>query len=405
MSGFEYSALKATGRETHGVIEADTERHARSLLRERGLAPLTVESIRAAAAQSGRRERFSRPGLSRKGLALVTRQFATLVRAGLTIEESLNVLIEQTESAGARTLFAAVRARVLEGQSLSHSLAEFPNAFPQIYRAMIEAGEHSGRLGDVLERLAEYTENRESLRDKVMIAFIYPALVTIVACLVIGFLLVYVVAQVTRVFANLGQTLPLATRIIRAISDFARASGAFWLAGLVLAFIAARLLLRDESRRRRWHGWLLRVPLVGRLIRSVNAARFADTLGILTSSGVPLLASLQSAAAVLTNLPMRAAVDEAVRRVREGGALAPALGAAKLFPPLVIHLIASGEATGRLDTMLARAAEAQSRELENWIRGLTALLEPLLILAMGVVVLFVVLAILLPIFEMNQLVR
>ncbi len=355
MSGFEYSALEATGRETRGVIEADTERHARSLLRERGLAPLTVESIRAAAAQSGRRERFSRPGLSRKGLALVTRQFATLVRAGLTIEEGLNVLIEQTESAGARTLFAAVRARVLEGQSLSHS--------------------------------------------------IYPALVTIVACLVIGFLLVYVVPQVTRVFANLGQTLPLATRILIAISDFARASGAFWLAGLVLAFIAARLLLRDESRRRRWHGWLLRVLLVGRLIRSVNAARFADTLGILTSSGVPLLASLQSAAAVLTNLPMRAAVDEAVRRVREGGALAPALGAAKLFPPLVIHLIASGEATGRLDTMLARAAEAQSRELENWIRGLTALLEPLLILAMGVVVLFVVLAILLPIFEMNQLVR
>src|SRR6266496_3686205 len=347
MSGFEYSALEATGRETRGVIEADTERHARSLLRERGLAPLTVESIRAAAAQSGRRERFSRPGLSRKGLALVTRQFATLVRAGLTIEEGLNVLIEQTESAGARTLFAAVRARVLEGQSLSHSLAEFPNAFPQIYRAMIEAGEHSGRLGDVLERLADYTENREALRDQVIIAFIYPVLLTAVAFLVIAFLVTYVVPQVTRVFANLGQTLPLVTRALIAISDFARASGAYWLAGLVAAFVA---------------GWLLRVPLVGRLIRGVNAARFADTLGILTSSGVPLLASLQSAAAVLTNLPMRAAVDEAVRRVREGGALAPALGAAKLFPPLVIHLIASGEATGRLDTMLARAAEAQSRE-------------------------------------------
>src|SRR6266513_3015120 len=396
MSGFEYSALEATGRETRGVIEADTERHARSLLRERGLAPLTVESIRAATVQSGRRERFSRPGLSRKGLALVTRQFATLVRAGLTIEEGLNLLIEQTEP---------VRARVLEGQSLSHSLAEFPNAFPQIYRAMIEAGEHSGRLGDVLERLADYTENREALRDQVSIAFIYPVLLTVVAFLVIAFLVTYVVPQVTRVFVNLGQTLPMATRILIAISDFARASGAFWLAGLVLAFVAGRLLLRDESRRRSWHGALLRLPLAGRLIRGVNAARFADTLGILTSSGVPLLASLQSAAAVLTNLPMRAAVDEAVRRVREGGALAPALGAAKLFPPLVIHLIASGEATGRLDTMLARAAEAQSRELENWIRGLTALLEPLLILAMGAIVLFVVVAILLPIFEMNQLVR
>jgi len=294
---------------------------------------------------------------------------------------------------------------VLEGQSLSHSLAEFPKAFPQIYRAMVEAGEHSGRLGDVLERLADYTENRESLRDKVMIAFIYPALVTVVAIAVVGLLLVYVVPQVTRVFANLGQTLPLVTRILIAMSDFVRASGVFWLAGLVVAFVAGAFLLRDEGRRRRWHGWLLRLPIAGRLIRTVNAARFSDTLGILTASGVPLLTSLQSAAAVVTNLPMRAAVDEAVRRVREGGALAPALGAAKLFPPLVIHLIASGEATGRLDTMLARAAEAQSRELENWIRGLTALLEPLLILAMGAIVLFVVVAILLPIFEMNQLVR
>jgi general secretion pathway protein F len=406
MSGFEYSALDAAGRETRGVVEADTERHARALLRERGLAPLAVEGIRAAAAaRSGLRERFSRPGLSRKGLALLTRQFATLVRAGLTLEECLNVLIEQSESAGAKRLLAAVRARILEGQSLSRGLADYPGSFPQIYRAMVEAGEQSGKLGDVLERLADYTENREALRDKVVIAFIYPALVTLVALAVVGLLLVYVVPQVTRVFANLGQTLPLATRILIAISDFVRASGAVWLVGLVVALVAANLSLRDPARRHRWHRWLLRVPLAGRLIRGVNAARFADTLGILTASGVPLLNSLQSAAAVLTNLPMRAAVDEAVRRVREGGALAPALGAAKLFPPLVIHLIASGEATGRLDTMLARAAEAQSRELENWIRGLTALLEPLLILAMGMVVLFVVVAILLPIFEMNQLIR
>jgi general secretion pathway protein F len=405
MSGFEYSALDPAGRETRGVIEADTERHARSLLRERGLAPLAVEGIRSAAAKPRLGERFSRPGLSRGGLALVTRQFATLVRAGLTIEECLNVLIEQSDSARARRLLAAVRARVLEGQSLSRGLADYPDSFPQIYRAMVEAGEHSGRLGDVLERLADYTESRESLRDKVIIAFIYPALVTVVALAVVGLLLVYVVPQVTRVFVNLGQALPLVTRILIALSDFVRASGAYALAALVGAFVAANFLLRDEARRARWHGWLLRVPVLGRLIRGVNAARFADTLGILTASGVPLLASLQSAAAVLTNLPMRAAVDEAVRRVREGGALAPSLGAAKLFPPLVIHLIASGEATGRLDTMLARAAEAQARELENWIRGLTALLEPLLILAMGAIVLFVVVAILLPIFEMNQLVR
>jgi general secretion pathway protein F len=405
MSGFEYSALDTAGREKRGVIEADTERHARTLLRDRGLAPLAVESIRDTAQQAGLGERFSRPGLSRGALALVTRQFATLVRAGLTIEECLNVLIEQTESTGARRLFAAVRARVLEGQSLSRGLAAFPSAFPQIYRALIEAGEHSGKLGDVLERLADYTENRERLRNNMMIAFIYPAVLTVFALAVVSGLLVYVVPQVTRVFTNLGQTLPLATRVLIAASDFARASGLLVVAALVAAIVVARLLLRDEGRRARWHGFLLRVPVAGRLIRGVNAARFADTLGILTTAGVPLLASLQAAAAVLTNLPMRAAVDEAVRRVREGAALAPSLGATRLFPPLIIHLVASGEATGRLDTMLARAAEAQSREVENWVRGLTAALEPALIMVMGLIVLFVVVAILLPIFEMNTLVR
>jgi general secretion pathway protein F len=230
-------------------------------------------------------------------------------------------------------------------------------------------------------------------------------LLTVVALLVVGGLLVYVVPQVTRVFTNLGQTLPLATRILIAVSDFARASGLLTLLALVVTFIVFRLLLRDEGRRARWHRFLLRLPLIGRLTRGVNAARFADTLGILTAAGVPLLSSLQSAAAVVTNLPMKRAVEEAVRRVREGAALSSSLGAAKLFPPLVIHLIASGEATGRLDTMLARAAEAQSRELENWVKRFTALLEPMLIIVMGMIVLFVVVAVLLPIFEMNTMVR
>jgi general secretion pathway protein F len=405
MSGFEYSALDPAGREKRGVIEADTERHARTLLRERGLAPLAVEAIRDSGGQAGLRERFSRPGISRKGLALLTRQFATLVRAGLTIEECLNVLIEQTDSAGTRRLLAAVRARVLEGQSLSRGLAAFPSAFPQIYRAMIEAGEHSGKLGDVLERLADYTESREGLRDTILIAFIYPTIVMVLAFVIVTFLLVYIMPQMTRVFSSVGQALPLATRILIAASEFVRSYGLLTLAAAVAGVVAAWLALRDEGLRRRWHAWLLRLPVAGRLIRGVNAARFSDTLGILTTAGVPLLASLQSAAAVLTNLPMKGAVEEAVRRVREGAALAPSLGAAKLFPPLVIHLIASGEATGRLDSMLARAAEAQSRELENWVRGLTAALEPLLILTMGGIVLFVVVAILLPIFEMNTLVR
>jgi general secretion pathway protein F len=405
MSGFEYSALDTGGREKRGVIEADTERHARALLRERGLAPLAVDSIRETQAKPGVRERFSRPGLSRKDLALLTRQFSTLVRAGLTIEECLNVLIEQSESVGARRLLAGVRARVLEGQSLSRGLAAFPSAFPQIYRAMIEAGEHSGKLGDVLERLADFTEAREALRDQILTALIYPAFVIVLAFAIVTFLLIYIMPQMTRVFTSVGQTLPLVTRILIATSDFVRSYGAATVGIVVVVVVAGRLMLRDQGVRARWHAWLLQLPLAGRLIRGFNAARFADTLGILTTAGVPLLSSLTSAAAVLTNLPMKGAVEEAVRRVREGAALSSSLGAAKLFPPLVIHLIASGEATGRLDTMLARAAEAQSRELQNWVARLTALLGPLLIVAMGGIVLFIVVAILLPIFEMNTLVR
>ncbi len=405
MPGFEYQALDPSGREVKGVIEGDTDRHARALLRERGLVPLNVAEITAREATSGERRLFRRRSLSQSDLALITRQFATLVRAGLTIEECLNVLIEQSESPASRRLLAAVRARVLEGQSLTRSLTAFPQAFPEIYRAMIEAGEQSGRLMDVLERLADYLENRENLRQKVALAFVYPALVTVVSIGVISLLLIYVVPQVTRVFEDLGQGLPWPTRVLIAISGFMQATGWLWGLGVLSALIAIPVLLRNPLLRARWHAWMLRAPLIGRLTRGVNAARFADTLGILTASGVPLLQALQSAVAVMGNIPMRRAVEDSVRMVREGGALSRALGKAGLFPPLVIHLIASGEASGKLDTMLIRAAEAQSRELEGWVKTLTALLEPMLILVMGLIVMFVVVAILLPIFDMNQLIK
>lgn len=406
MAGFEYQALDAQGRTVKGVIEGDTERTVRAALRDRGLVPLKVDSIHTTTESGGRQPKFSlRRKLSSGELALLTRQFATLLRAGLTLEECLNVLIEQSESARSRTIVAGVRGRVLEGQSLVRSLSAFPDAFPEIFRAMIEAGEASGKLAEVLERLADYAENREALRQKVMLAFIYPALVTVVAVGVISLLLIKVVPEVTRVFINTGQTLPGITRALILVSDFFRASAAFWLVGLITGVGAARLALRNPATRRRWHAWLLRLPVVGRLTRGVNAARFSDTLGILTASGVPLLNALQSAVAVVNNLPMRAAVEDTARQVREGGSLSRALGKTKLFPPLVVHLIASGEATGQLDQMLIRAAEAQSRELEGWVRTFTALLEPLLILVMGLAVMFIVVAILLPIFEMNQLIK
>lgn len=405
MAAFEYQALDLRGHTVKGVIEGDAERQVRSLLRDRGLMPLQVDAIAAetAVAQAGR-TRFRR-GVSSAELALLTRQFATLVHAGLTIEESLNTLIDQTESARTRKVLAGVRGNVLQGRSLANSLGAFPQAFPALYRHMIDAGEQSGKLDEVLERLADYTEDRQALKQKVLLAFIYPALVTVIALGIVGFLLVTVVPQVTRVFENTGQTLPLVTRILIATSEFVRAGGIWWVVGLVVLLVLARLVLRSTRLRYRWHRLLLRTPLVARLIRGLNAARFASTLGILTTSGIPLLQAMQSAVMVVSNLPMRAAVDDALRQVREGGSLARALDRAKLFPPLVIHLIASGEASGNLDVMLARAAEAQTRELENWVKALTALMEPLMILVMGVVVGFIVLAMLLPIFQMNQLLR
>jgi general secretion pathway protein F len=407
MAGYEYQALDAQGRTRKGVIESDSERTARTTLRDQGLTPLKVTSIAAsvASAHEGRAFTLTRRKLSSSDLALLTRQFATLVRAGLTLEECLNVLIEQSESPRIKTVVAGVRGKVLEGQSLARGMAAFPDAFPDIYRAMIDAGEQSGKLGEVLERLADYAENREALRQKVMLAFIYPALVTIVAIGVIGLLLVKVVPEVTRVFVSTGQTLPGVTRVLIALSDFARASAWIWLVGIVGGSVTATLALRNEATRRKWHASLLKMPVVGRLARGINAARFSDTLGILTASGVPLLNALQSATQVVNNLVMRAAVEDTARQVREGGSLSRALGKTKLFPPLVVHLIASGESSGKLDSMLTRAAEAQSRELEGWVRAFTALLEPLLILIMGLAVMFIVIAILLPIFEMNQLIR
>lgn len=404
MAAFEYEALDLRGRTIKGVMEGDAERQVRGVLREKGLTPLRVGAIRQG--PEGRRRSFgARRGISSSELALITRQFSTLVRAGLTIEESLNALIEQSEHARARAVLAGVRARVLEGQSLARALGAFSDEFPDLYRHMVDAGEQSGRLDLVLERLADYTEQRQALQQKVTLAFVYPTLVTIVAVAVVAGLLVYVVPQVTRVFLNTGQTLPFITRALMSTSDFVRAGGIWWFVGLGGATIGARLLLREPHIKRRWHEIILRLPLVGRLVRGLNAARFTSTLSILTGSGIPLLSALQYGVHVVNNLPMRAAVEEALRQVREGGSLSRALGKSKVFPPMVIHLIASGESSGTLDTMLGRAAEAQSRELEGFVSALVSLLEPLLILVMGAVVLFIVLAILLPIFEMNQLIK
>ncbi|MEE8387123.1 MAG: type II secretion system inner membrane protein GspF [Acidiferrobacterales bacterium] len=403
MGAFEYQALDDRGHTVKGVLEGDAERQIRALLRDRGLTPLKVDAITEQTLPSVRHG-GSRAGLSTNELAMITRQFSTLVQAGLTIDEALNALIEQTESARTRSILAGVRAKVLEGQSLAQALGAFPGAFPVLYRNMVDAGEQSGQLDGVMERLADYTENRQALQQKVLLAFIYPALVVLVALLSITGLMIYVVPQVTRVFINTGQTLPWLTSALINASEFLKTSGVFVVAGIVASVIGFRLLLRQEAIRFRWHRFLLTLPVVGRMIRGIDAARVTSTLGILTNSGIPLLSALESSIDIVSSLPMRAAMEATYKTVREGGSLSKSLAKSKLFPPMIIHLIASGEATGRLDAMLIRAAETQSRELENRVRALTAVLEPVLLLITGGLILMIVLAILLPIFEMNQLV-
>lgn len=405
MAAFRYEAYDAAGRPHKGVLEADTARQLRARLREQGLLVAEVATVSEATMARGSNRWHWRRGLSGAQLSLVTRQFATLLAAGLPVEQTLNALIEQADTDYQRQVLAGVRGEVLAGHSLARALQQYPRVFPALYVTLVAAGEQSGRLGDVMERLADYTESHQALRQKVGLAFIYPAIVTLVAGTVVLGLLTYVVPQVVNVFQNTNQTLPWLTLALIGVSDFLRASWWLWLAAIVAAAWAARRALRLPQSRLRFHRWLLRLPLVGTMVRGVNSAQLASTLGILVGSGVPLLAALQAGAGVVNNLPMRQAVEEAARRVREGGSLSRALAAAKLFPPMLVHMIASGEASGRLVHMLERAAEQQGREMENRVMGLTSLLEPLLIVVMGVVVLVIVLAILLPIFEMNQLVH
>jgi general secretion pathway protein F len=405
MPAYRYEAADAAGRSDRGVIEADSPKQARAHLRARGLTPITVDPLAGAGlAKRNGGSAFVRR-LSTQEQALFTRQLASLIVSGLPLDEALGALADQAERQYVHELLAGIRAEVMGGSSLSVALAQNPKDFPDIYRALVSAGEHSGHLGMVLERLATYIETRNTLTSKIRLAFTYPAIVTIVAFAIVIFLLSYVVPQVVSVFANTKQKLPTLTVIMLALSDFVR--NWWWAALGFLAVVAAiiRSLLKQPDIRLAWHRWLLTAPLVGKLIRGYNTARFASTLAILVSAGVPILRSLQAAGETLTNQALKANVEDATTRVREGASLARALAAQNQFPPVLVHLIRSGEATGNLPVMLDRAATGEGQELERRTLFLTSLLEPLLILTMGVVVLLIVLAVLMPIIEINQLVR
>ena len=401
MAAFRYQALDTAGRTVSGVAQADTARQVRGQLRAQGLLPAVVESV---AAQGAGRTRWKR-GISAADLSLVTRQLATLLASGLTMEQSMTALIEAAAQPMVGEVLSAVKADISAGSSLASALGSYPRSFPEFYRALVYGGEESGALASVLQDLADYLDARQAIKQKTTLALLYPLLVATVATLIVTGLLAYVVPQVVQVFQQSRQALPLLTRAMIALSDFLRASWPYFLVLFIAAAAGMRIALRNAALRRRFDALLLRVPGLGPLVRGINTSRFASTLAILVRGGVPLLTALGSGVRVMTNRVMQDAVEQAVDRVREGATLARALGATHAFPPLLVHLIASGEVSGKLENMLERAAKLETQALERRLAVFLTLVEPMMILVMGGMVLLIVLAILLPIIQINQLVH
>ena len=405
MPAFEYNALDDAGRQKKGVIEGDSPKSARQQLRAQGLTPLDIHAI-ARKDRTDKKQSFFSLGkkMNSSELALFTRQLATLLQAGTPLEEALRTCAKQSEKAHVNRTILGVRAKVSEGHSLENGLSEFPATFPDLYRATVSAGEKSGNLDPVLERLADYTESRQEMQQNVTTALVYPIVLLVICIAVVVGLLTYVVPQVVEVFADLGNELPVPTKIMLATSEFLRATWWYWIIAIAGSIFAFNYSMKTHAFKNKMHALQLRLPIIGKLIRGLNTSRFARTLSILTASGVPVLEALRIASHVIPNLPMKKAVDDAAVNVREGASIHGSLESSKHFPPMTLHLIASGEASGNLEVMLERAATQQERELKTVISATLSLFEPLMIVFMGGLVFMIVLAIMLPLFEMNQLV-
>lgn len=402
MSAFLYKALDASGQEQKGTLEGDSDKQVRAQLREKGLLPLSVAPVLTKTPKTT--FLTARTRVNASDLALLTRQLATLVAAKLPLEQALRAVAEQSEKPSIKSLMMEVRSGILEGHSLAESFRRFPQVFHELYRATVAAGEQSGHLDVVFERLADYTESRHYLKQKIQLALLYPAILTLLSLIIVAGLLGYVVPSVIEVFHNTGQKLPLLTRFLIALSDFVRIFGLPILAvGAGFFFLFKRALKRTLFRKK-IHGFLLQTPLLTKVVRGIETARFARTLSILNASGVPLLEALRITGEVIGNLVFRQTVVNIAARVREGSSLQAALRESGYFPPMAVHMIASGETSGELEAMLDRVADNQDKEFEHLVSTLMGLIGPLLVVMMGGIVLFVVLAILLPIFELNQLV-
>jgi general secretion pathway protein F len=402
MSAFQYQAINIKGAKQKGVIEADSFKHARQLLREQGLTPLAVQPTQQKTSRI-KLKSFGKPQVSSKELALMTRQLATLLAAGLPVEEVLAAVAEQTEKARTKGLILAVRSKVLEGHSLASALRDFPEAFSELYCSTVAAGEKSGHLDIVLQRLADYTEQQFHMRQKIQQALIYPSIMVFVAVGIVGFLLEYVVPKMIAVYSNIGQDLPGMTQLLIALSENLKQYGlAILISMVVVFFLFQHTMKKNLNFRKKIHHMMLRIPILGNAIKMANTARFSRTFAILSSAGVSVLDAMSISSKLITNLPIRSSVEEAANRVREGANISLALKQTTFFPPMSIHLIASGESSGQLENMLERAANNQDSDITRLIETTLALFEPAIILIMGAVVLFIVLAVLLPIFQLDQ---
>ncbi|MBA2647986.1 MAG: GspF family T2SS innner membrane protein variant LspF [Legionella sp.] len=398
MSAYQYQALKKNGNTITGVIEADSERHARQLLREQGLIPTQVQAPAQQLTGNFKRK------ISPADLSLLTRQLATLLAAGIPVEESLRGVSEQTDKNKVRGLIIGVRSKVLEGYGLAHAMSQYPNSFPELYRATVSSGEQTGHLDKVLEKLADYTEKQQQTRQKIKQALIYPLVMIIVSITIISFLLTFVVPKIIEVFTNSGQSLPAMTMVLISLSNFVKIYGIYALAALLSLIIIFKRSLKNIKIKMAWDALLLKTPIVSYMIRTINVARYIHTFGILFAAGVSILETMRVSASLVTNLTMKSAFDIATVRVREGSGIHEALKEAKYISPMALHLIASGEKSGQLSELMERAANHLDNEVNRLIDTSLTLLEPMVILMMGGVVLFIVMATLLPIFTMEQLV-
>lgn len=404
MAAFEYKALEKNGKQKKGVMEGDNARQVRQRLKEQGLIPVEVIETKSKQKKNASQGLSFNRGISVNDLSLITRQLATLVQAGMPLEECLKAVAEQGEKVHIRNMMMGVRSKVIEGYPLAESFGEYPHVFDDLFCSMVSAGEKSGHLDTVLNRLADYAENRQKMRSKLQQAMIYPIMLTLIAIAVISFLLATVVPKIVDQFVQMGQGLPTVTEILLAASNFVVHWGLLVVVAVVMAIVGVKWLLTKPHLRLAWDKKVLRLPVIGKVVRGLNTSRFARTLSICTSSAIPLLDGMKVAADVMSNKYFKQQVLEAADNVREGASLRISLEQTKLFPPMMLHMIASGEQSGELEQMLTRSADNQDRDFESLVNMALGIFEPLLIVFMAGIVLFIVVATLMPIIELNNLV-